>query len=196
MRPVSRAAWSSCQPPIVATALPVVSGAAVRCYWVGMAVRPADVPLTYCAALGLVDRDLDRDEVTVTALARTYLVDGSPFDLRAYYASLAERPACRELATVLRTGDACGVGQRDRPDRRGRGSGCGCGARTARLVVAVGPGLRLTRRPIVRVSSASMGHQLHHWRIWPPTEAPGTRPGAEHSGEGCERQANCQLPIR
>jgi SAM-dependent methyltransferase len=75
------------------------------CDELGMAVRPADVLLTYCAALGLVGRDLDRDdEVTVTALARTYLVDGSPFDLRAYYASLAERPACRELATVLRTG--------------------------------------------------------------------------------------------
>ncbi|MDQ3763473.1 MAG: acetylserotonin O-methyltransferase [Actinomycetota bacterium] len=71
----------------------------------GMAVRPADVLLTYCAAVGLIDRDLDRgDEVTVTALARTHLVKGSPFDLRPYYTSLAERPSCRELAQVLRTG--------------------------------------------------------------------------------------------
>ena len=32
------------------------------------------------------------------------LVAGSPFDLRAYYTSLRERPACRELLEVLRTG--------------------------------------------------------------------------------------------
>ncbi|MGH3774590.1 MAG: methyltransferase [Pseudonocardiaceae bacterium] len=75
------------------------------CGELGVAARPTDVLLTYCAALGLIDRDLDRDdEVTVTALARTHLAEGSPFDLRAYYASLAERPACRELTEVLRTG--------------------------------------------------------------------------------------------
>ncbi|MFN2494612.1 MAG: methyltransferase [Pseudonocardiaceae bacterium] len=75
------------------------------CAELGLASRPVDVLLTYCAALGLVDRDLRRgDEVTTTALARTHLVQGSSFDLRAYYASLSERPACRELAEVLRTG--------------------------------------------------------------------------------------------
>lgn len=79
--------------------------AAQLCAQLGLAARPADVLLTYCAALGLVDRDLHRgDEVTTTALARTHLVQGSAFDLRAYYASLSERPACRELAEVLRTG--------------------------------------------------------------------------------------------
>ncbi|MGH3942991.1 MAG: methyltransferase [Pseudonocardiaceae bacterium] len=79
--------------------------AAQLCAELGMACRPADVLLTYCAALGLVDRDLHRgDEVTTTALARTHLVQDSPFDLRAYYTSLSERPACRELAEVLRTG--------------------------------------------------------------------------------------------
>jgi hypothetical protein len=37
----------------------------------GLAERPTDVPLTYCAALGLVDRDLhDDDRVAVTELAR------------------------------------------------------------------------------------------------------------------------------
>jgi O-methyltransferase len=70
----------------------------------GLAERPADVLLTYCAALGLVDRDLDAaDRVELTALGRQHLVAGSPFDLRAYYGSLAERPAVRELAQVLRT---------------------------------------------------------------------------------------------
>lgn len=79
--------------------------AAQLCTELGFAARPADVLLTYCAALGLLDRDLPRgDEVTTTALARTHLVQGSSFDLRAYYASLSERPACRELAEVLRTG--------------------------------------------------------------------------------------------
>jgi 3-hydroxy-5-methyl-1-naphthoate 3-O-methyltransferase len=79
--------------------------AARMCAELGLATRPADVLLTYCAALGLIDRDLSRnDEVTTTALARTHLVQGSPFDLRAYYTSLGERPACRELAEVLRTG--------------------------------------------------------------------------------------------
>lgn len=74
------------------------------CAELGLAARPADVALTYCAALGLVDRDLDHgDEVDVTELARTHLVQGSPFDLRAYYTSLAERPGVREFAAVLRT---------------------------------------------------------------------------------------------
>jgi SAM-dependent methyltransferase len=71
----------------------------------GLAARPADVLLTYCAALGLVGRDLDADDrVELSELGRNHLVAGSPFDLRAYYGSLAERPAVRELAQVLRTG--------------------------------------------------------------------------------------------
>jgi methyltransferase family protein len=70
----------------------------------GLAERPADVLLTYCAALGLVDRDLDADDrVELTELGRRHLVVGSPFDLRAYYGSLAERPAVHELVQVLRT---------------------------------------------------------------------------------------------
>lgn len=70
----------------------------------GLAERPADVLVTYCTALGLLDRDVDADDlVALTELGRHHLVAGSPFDLRAYYASLAERPAVRELADVLRT---------------------------------------------------------------------------------------------
>lgn len=86
------------------------------CGELGMAARPADVLLTYCAALGLIGRDLDRDdEVTVTALARAHLVEGSPFDLRAYFVSLAERPTCRELVTVLRTGVPAAWASADAP---------------------------------------------------------------------------------
>jgi hypothetical protein len=80
-----------------------VSAARLRA-GLGLAERPSDVLLTYCAALGLVERDLaDDDRVQLTELARRHLVAGSPFDLRAYYASLAERPAVGELAEVLRT---------------------------------------------------------------------------------------------
>ena len=74
--------------------------------WAGLgcAERPTDVLLTYCAALGLVDRDVEAgDRVTLTELGRRHLVAGSPFDLRPYYGSLAERPAVGELAEVLRT---------------------------------------------------------------------------------------------
>src|ERR1051326_3728717 len=66
----------------------------------GLTERPTDVLLTYCAALRLIDRDIDDDHVQLTELAHRHLVAGSPFDLRAYYASLAERPAVQELARV------------------------------------------------------------------------------------------------
>lgn len=71
---------------------------------------PTDVLLTYCAALGLVDRHVHTgihadDRIELTELGRRYLVSGSPSDLRAYYGSLAERPAVRELVQVLRSDD-------------------------------------------------------------------------------------------
>jgi 3-hydroxy-5-methyl-1-naphthoate 3-O-methyltransferase len=70
----------------------------------GLAERPADVLLTYCAAVGLVDRDLAADDrIALTPLGQRHLVAGSPFDLRPYYRSLAERPAVGELVEVLRT---------------------------------------------------------------------------------------------
>lgn len=70
----------------------------------GWAERPADVLLTLCAAHGLLARDLDdADRVEVTELARQHLVAGPATDLRAYYASLSERPAAREFAAVLTT---------------------------------------------------------------------------------------------
>jgi len=70
----------------------------------GWAVRPADVLLTLCASLGLIRRDLDADDrIELADLSRQHLTAGSPTDLRAYYASLAERPAVREFVTVLRT---------------------------------------------------------------------------------------------
>ncbi|TWF75601.1 O-methyltransferase [Pseudonocardia hierapolitana] len=88
--------WLAGHGPVPATEL---------CAGLGLAERPADVLLTYCAALGLVDRDVDADDrIALAELGRLHLVAGSPFDLRAYYGSLVERPAVRELAKVLRTG--------------------------------------------------------------------------------------------
>jgi SAM-dependent methyltransferase len=70
---------------------------------------------TYLVALGLLERDGER--LRVSPLAADHLVAGSPFDLRAYYASLRERPACAELLSVLTTGRPAGwasaAGQRD-----------------------------------------------------------------------------------
>ncbi|MGH3908964.1 MAG: methyltransferase, partial [Pseudonocardiaceae bacterium] len=75
------------------------------CEELGVAARPADVMLTYCAALGLIDRQVPLDDrIELTDLAREHLVAGSAFDVRAYFGSLAERPAAIELAHVLRTG--------------------------------------------------------------------------------------------
>jgi hypothetical protein len=109
--------WLAAHGPVPATEL---------CAGLGLAERPADVLLTYCAALGLVDRDLDADDrIALTELGRLHLVAGSPFDLRAYYGSLAERPAVRELAQVLRTGSpaawaSAGAEAAREPDWSGR----------------------------------------------------------------------------
>jgi len=65
--------------------------------------RPVDVMLTYFAALGLLERNGDAT-VRLSPLASEHLVAGSPLDLRAYFASLRERPGCAELSSVLRTG--------------------------------------------------------------------------------------------
>ncbi len=73
---------------------------------VGLAERPADVLLTYCTALGLIDRDVsDGDRLELTEMARQHLVAGSRYELRSLYGSLAERPAVIELGRVLRTGE-------------------------------------------------------------------------------------------
>ena len=73
------------------------------CGGLGIAHRPADVLCTLLAAMGLVERHGDR--LLTTSLARRCLVEGAPNDLRPYFASLKERPVCRELAEVLRTGE-------------------------------------------------------------------------------------------
>ena len=69
----------------------------------GLAARPVDVMITYLVALGLLDR-VGRT-VVPTELASDHVTEGSPFDLRPYYASLRERPGCADLRAVLTTGE-------------------------------------------------------------------------------------------
>ena len=72
------------------------------CRELGLAPRPVDVMLTLFAANGFVATEADR--FVVTGVAREHLVEGSPFNLRPYYASLKDRPVVRDFVEVLRTG--------------------------------------------------------------------------------------------
>jgi predicted O-methyltransferase YrrM len=78
--------------------------AAGLCEQLGLDTRAADVMVTYLTALGLLERNAD-GQLSVTRTAGEHLVAGSPLDLRAYFGSLRERPACDELLAVLRTGE-------------------------------------------------------------------------------------------
>lgn len=72
------------------------------CTEFGLNPRPSDVMCTLFRSMGLVAADGDR--LTTTTLANDFLVAASRYDMRAYYASLADRPQCSELHEVLRTG--------------------------------------------------------------------------------------------
>jgi hypothetical protein len=76
------------------------------CSGLGIKERPADVMCTLFTAMGLIRRDDTRFDVT--DLAAAHLVAGSPFDMREYVALLRDRPGCRELVQVLRTGEPPG----------------------------------------------------------------------------------------
>ena len=64
--------------------------------------RPATTLCTLLVANGLLRRDVD-GILHVTDTAREFLVSGSPFDARPYYASIAEKPGVADFLTVLRT---------------------------------------------------------------------------------------------
>ena len=68
----------------------------------GLADRPADVLITYLVARGVIVRQED-GRLTLTTLARDHFTDSSSYDLRPYYKSLSDRPACQSLLRVLRT---------------------------------------------------------------------------------------------
>ena len=64
--------------------------------------RPAHTLCTLLVANGLLRRG-DDGVLHVTDTAREFLVAGSPFDARPYYASIAEKPGVTDFLTVLRT---------------------------------------------------------------------------------------------
>lgn len=67
----------------------------------GIARRPADVLCTLLRAMELVELG---DVLRPTALARSALVRGAPYDLRPYLASGASRTTCLDQVELLRTG--------------------------------------------------------------------------------------------
>lgn len=67
----------------------------------GIAHRPADVVCTLLRAMGLLEPG---DRLRPTALARSCLVRGAPYDVRPYLASGASRSTCLEQVELLRTG--------------------------------------------------------------------------------------------
>lgn len=77
--------------------------------------RPTDVMLTLFVAMGLLER---RGSVFyVTPAAREHLCADSPWFLGPYYASLKERPVCKDLLSVLRSGKAANWGsEKDKKD--------------------------------------------------------------------------------
>jgi hypothetical protein len=77
------------------------------CASLGLAERPADVMITLFSAMGLIRQV--HGKYSVTKLARKFLVAKSPFSLRPYFASMADRLDCRELITALRTGKPVGL---------------------------------------------------------------------------------------
>ena len=72
------------------------------CKAMDLVPEPVDVMCTLFLALGLIERS--GEALEPTPLAREHLVAGSEYDLRAYFASLSDRPAVAELLGVLRSG--------------------------------------------------------------------------------------------
>jgi hypothetical protein len=75
---------------------------ATICRSLGLKERPVDVMLTLFTAMGLVRRDAG--VYVLTELAKEHLDPSSPWCIAPYFASVAERPVCRDIAEVLRTG--------------------------------------------------------------------------------------------
>ncbi|OGP82061.1 MAG: hypothetical protein A2Y95_00795 [Deltaproteobacteria bacterium RBG_13_65_10] len=72
------------------------------CSSLGLARRPADVMLTLFVAMGLVRKV--HGKYYPSDRATEHLVKGAPWDLRPYYESMKERPICKDMLRVLKTG--------------------------------------------------------------------------------------------
>ncbi|HZV33670.1 MAG TPA: methyltransferase [Verrucomicrobiae bacterium] len=70
--------------------------------------RPTDVMLTLFTAMGLLERK--NGAFQLTTLAREHLVRTSPWFIGPYYDSMKERPVCKNLLEVLRTGSPANWG--------------------------------------------------------------------------------------
>lgn len=80
--------------------------------------RPTDVMLTFFTAMGLIEKRLSPNSLSplggegqgegavfhLTQLAREFLSDRSQWNLIAYYQAMDQRPVCKDMLTVLRTG--------------------------------------------------------------------------------------------
>jgi SAM-dependent methyltransferase len=64
--------------------------------------RPTDVMLTLFTAMGLLQSK--NKTFSLTPLAREHLVKSSQWNIGPYFDSTKERPVCRDMVTVLRTG--------------------------------------------------------------------------------------------
>ncbi|MFC3448589.1 methyltransferase [Amycolatopsis speibonae] len=82
----------------------------------GIADRPADVLVTLCQALGLLDIGTD-GLLRPSETATEFLTTASPWSMVPCYAALKERPPCRDLLAVLRTGRPAGGPPGDEGDR-------------------------------------------------------------------------------
>jgi SAM-dependent methyltransferase len=78
------------------------------CASLSLSPRPLDVMLTFFKALGLIREE--NGAFHTTPMVREHLVTGSPWHLGPYFASLRDRPVCRDLLEVLRTGKAANWG--------------------------------------------------------------------------------------
>ena len=72
------------------------------CQALGIQERPTDVMLTLFVALGWLRKE--SEVLHLTEMAREFLVADSPSFLGPYYAALKDRPVCKDMLAVLRTG--------------------------------------------------------------------------------------------
>jgi SAM-dependent methyltransferase len=78
------------------------------CASLSLAPRPGRVLLTLLASLGLVQRD-GRGVYHLTDLAREHMLPGSPWSLAPCFEALKDRPSCRSMLAVLRSGQPLGA---------------------------------------------------------------------------------------
>ena len=74
------------------------------CRGLDLRERPTDVMLTLFTAMGLLHAEKGTGTFALTDLGREHLVKSSPWNIGPYFDSTRERPVCRDMVTVLRTG--------------------------------------------------------------------------------------------